>query len=110
MRARSGPARRAEWVAKLLDDAVKIPVIGIKIGLDPILSALPIWGDVIAAILGYYIVFEGVLARVPWHVLLLMFTLATIDVATGFIPVVGPVVDTFWKANRWNVDLIKRFG
>ncbi len=31
-----------------------------------------------------------------------------IDTAVGAVPGVGDVFDAFWKANRKNIDLIKR--
>ncbi len=108
-----GPADRAERVAKLLDEAITIPIVGWKIGLDPLLNFLPFpIGDVLSGLIGYYIVLEGALARVPGHVFALMMTLATVDLLIGLapIPVVGPALDAAWKANKWNVKLIKRFG
>jgi hypothetical protein len=107
-----GPADRAEKVARLLDSAVTIPVIGWEIGLDPFLNFLGPIGDFISGVIGYYIVLEGLLARVPWHILGLMFTLATVDLLISLftIPVIGAPLDSVWKANKWNVKLIKRFG
>lgn len=108
-----GPVDRAERVANLLDEAVTIPVIGWKIGLDPLLNFLPYpVGDILSGVIGYYIVLEGVLAKVPWHILGLMFALATVDLLIGLlsIPVVGAALDSVWKANKWNVALMKRFS
>lgn len=108
-----GPVDRAEKVAKLMDEAITIPLIGWKIGLDPLLNFLPFpFGDLISGVIGYYIVLEGVLAKVPWHILGLMFTLATVDLLIGLIPipVIDAPLDSAWKANKWNVKLMKRFG
>lgn len=108
-----GPVDRAEKVAKLLDEAITIPVIGWKIGLDPLLNFLPFpVGDAISGLIGYYIVLEGVLARVPWHVLGLMFALATVDLLIGLLPIplIDGALDAAWKANKWNVRLMKRFA
>jgi len=108
-----GPIDRAEKVAKLLDEAITIPIIGLKIGIDPLLNYLPFpIGDIISGVIGYYIVLEGILAKVPWHVLGLMFTLATIDLLIGFIPIplIDGAIDAAWKANKWNVTLMKRFA
>lgn len=108
-----GPVDRAEKVAKLFDEAITIPIIGLKIGIDPLLNYLPFpIGDIISGVIGYYIVLEGVLAKVPWHVIGLMFTLATIDLLIGLlpIPIIDGVIDAAWKANKWNVKLMKRFA
>jgi hypothetical protein len=112
------PAGRAEFVANIMDEAITIPVIDVSIGLDPILTLLPgPAGTIVGAIISVYIVIEGVLAGVPWYVLLLMLAIAGVDLAllvVEAIPVVGSVVgavaDTVWKANAWNVRLIRRFS
>lgn len=109
----SGPVDRAEKVAKILDSAVTIPIIGWEIGLDAFLNYLPFpVGDIISGVLGYYIVLEGILAKVPWRIVGLMFTLATVDLLIGLIPLplIDGVIDAAWKANKWNVKLMKRFG
>jgi hypothetical protein len=112
------PAGRAEFAANLMDEAITLPVVGIKIGLDPILTLLPgPAGTVVGAVVSLYIVLEGVLAGVPWYVLLAMVALAAADLAlllVESIPIVGEVVgavaDAFWKANKWNANLIRRFS
>lgn len=107
-----GPVDRAEKVAKLLDEAITIPIIGWKIGIDPLLNYLPFpFGDIISGIIGYYIVAEGVIARVPLHITGLMFVLATIDLLIGLIPIplIDGAIDAAWKANKWNVKLMKRY-
>ncbi len=107
-----GPVDRAEKVAKLLDSAITIPIIGWEIGLDPLLNFLPTpFGDIVSGIIGYYIVFEGILAGVPWRIVGLMFALATVDLLIGIftLPVIGAPIDSAWKANKWNVKLMKRF-
>jgi len=107
-----GPVDRAEKVAKLMDEALTIPIVGWKIGLDPLLNYLPFpFGDIVSGIIGYYIVLEGVLAEVPWRIVALMFALATVDLLIGLIPIPlidGPI-DAAWKANKWNVKLMKRY-
>lgn len=102
------PEGRARAAARLMDDAIRIPVIGYRFGLDPILTFLPIAGDVVAALISAYIIFEGWRAGVGPIGLALMIGIAAVDVAIGFIPYVGPVVDAVWKANKWNVWVIER--
>ncbi len=104
----STPKGRAKAAARLMDDAIRIPVIDYRIGLDPILTLLPIAGDVIAAIISLYVVFEGWRAGAGPLAVALMLVIAAIDAAAGFVPVVGPLLDTVWKANSWNVWIIER--
>lgn len=104
----STPKGRARAAAHLMDEAIRIPVIGYRFGLDPILTFLPITGDVVAAIISLYIIFEGYRAGVGAVGVALMVGIAAIDAASGLIPVVGPVVDAVVKANKWNVWIIER--
>jgi hypothetical protein len=100
--------RRARRVATLLDDAVTIPVINRKIGLDPLVGLLPVSGDVATAVLSLYIVAEAVRSGVPRAVVARMLLNVILDTAVGSVPVVGDVFDVFWKANRRNVRLFER--
>lgn len=100
--------RRARRVATLLDDAVTIPGLGIRIGLDSIVGLLPVSGDVAAGICSLYIVVEAVRCGVPRTVVARMLFNVAVDTVVGSVPVVGDLFDVFWKANRRNVDLFER--
>jgi hypothetical protein len=100
--------RRARRVATLLDDAVTIPGIGVKIGLDSVVGLLPVSGDIAAGVLSLYIVAEAVRAGVPGTVVLRMLFNIAVDTAVGSVPVVGDAFDVLWKANRRNVRLFER--
>ena len=102
------PEGRARAAARLMDDAIPIPGTGFRIGLDPFLSWLPIPADFVAAAISLYIVFEGIRAGVGPLGVALMLGIVAVDVAIGFIPIVGPVIDAVWKSNSWNVWIIER--
>ncbi len=100
--------RRARHVATLLDDAITIPVVNVKVGLDPLVSLVPVSGDIVAVVCSLYIVFEAVRSGVPRSVVVRMLLNIAIDAAVGSIPVVGDLFDVVWKANRRNVRLFER--
>lgn len=100
--------RRARVLARLLDDAVRIPVVDVRVGLDSIIGLLPIGGDVVTGIVSLYVVFEAARAGVPKPTLVRMLLNIALDVAVGSVPVVGDVADVVWKANRRNVELFER--
>ena len=100
--------RRSRRVATLLDDAVTIPVLGIRVGLDSVVGLLPVSGDLAAAACSLYIVFEAVRSGVPRRTVVRMLANVALDLAVGSIPVVGDLFDVFWKANRRNVRLFER--
>lgn len=96
---------RMETVAYALDESVRVPGIGVRIGIDPVLGAVPVAGDVAGAALSLYIVAESAYLGVSLTTLVEMLVNITIDVAGGSVPYAGTVVDTVWKANRRNVTL-----
>ena len=102
------PKGRAKAVARVMDDAVRIPVIGYRVGVDPLLTALPIAGDVVAALVSLYVVFEGWRAGAGPLAVGLMLAIAAVDAVAGLVPVVGPLLDAVWKGNSWNVWIIDR--
>ncbi|WP_311173796.1 DUF4112 domain-containing protein [Halobellus ordinarius] len=97
--------KRMETVAYVLDESVRVPGIGVRIGVDPILGALPVAGDVVSGAFSLYIVAESAYLGVSFTTLVKMLANLTIDVAGGSIPFVGTVFDAFWKANKRNVEL-----
>ncbi|WP_336362621.1 DUF4112 domain-containing protein [Halalkalicoccus salilacus] len=99
---------RIEWLGELLDEAVPVPGTDYRVGLDPILGILPVGGDAVAALISLYIVGEAARMGVSKSKLALMISLVAVDAVVGSIPVLGTVFDAVWKANKWNVGLLKR--
>jgi hypothetical protein len=99
--------RRADNLATLLDDAVELPVVG-RIGIDPLLGLVPIAGDTFTAIVGLVIVFEAFRAGVSKRYLARMLLNIGIGWAIGMLPLVGDVLDVYFRANRRNVRLFER--
>ena len=97
--------KRMETVAYILDESVRIPGIGFRIGIDPVLGALPVAGDLVSAAFSLYIVAESAYLGISFTTLVEMLANITIDVVVGSIPYIGTVVDALWKANKRNVAL-----
>jgi len=98
---------RIRTVSFLLDEAIRIPGTNIRFGLDPIVGVIPAIGDSAMSILSLYIVLEGYRANVPSSTLAKMITYVTVDALIGSVPVLGTVFDAFWKANKWNANLLE---
>jgi hypothetical protein len=96
---------RMETVAYVLDESVRVPGVGVRIGIDPVLGAIPVAGDVVSAAFSLYIVAESAYLGVSFRTLVEMLANITIDVAGGSIPFLGTVIDAIWKANKRNVAL-----
>ena len=97
--------RRMRFVARVLDDSVRIPGTSFRIGIDPLLGLLPVAGDLVSGALSLYVVLEAARLGVPYGTLVRMLANVAIDVAGGSVPVIGDLFDAAWKANTRNVGL-----
>ena len=98
----------AQHLAWLLDNAFEIPGTRYRIGLDPIIGLIPVIGDLIAFLIGSYIVVLASRFGVPRVVLWRMWLNLGIDFAIGAVPIVGDTLDVLWKANAMNAWLLDR--
>ena len=98
---------RLKLLSKRLDNNFIIPGTKAKIGLDPIMGAIPIIGDLIGALLSTYIMYSGIKMGVPRSVVAQMATNIALDFTIGWIPIIGDIFDIIWKSNKRNVKLIE---
>ena len=103
--------QRVETMERLLEHLFVIPGTRRDVGLDVILDLVPIVGDIAAAALGAYIVWEaknlgmskGQMARMSGNVgtnwLLGLFSV---------VPVVGVLPTLFFRSNTRNLKIIKK--
>ncbi len=99
---------RARKLATLLDGAVTIPGIKQKIGLDPIIGAIPGFGDIVALLLGAYPVYVAYDLGLPWKIIGRMVLNIAIDMGISLVPVGGDIIDIFWRSNLRNVELLEK--
>jgi len=93
---------------QLLERSLTIPGTKHKIGLDAILGLVPVGGDVIAALLGLYIVWEARNLKMPASTMVRMLGNVGFDWLIGLVPVVGDAADFVFRSNSRNLRLIKR--
>lgn len=97
--------RRMATVARVLDSGFRVPGTNMRIGIDPILGVVPGAGDAVAAGLSLYIVLESARLGVSFGTLVRMLATILADAVVGSIPLVGPVIDAFFRANVRNLQL-----
>ncbi len=95
---------------RILDDLIRIPILNIRIGLDPILGLVPWLGDTASAIFSLYLIASAIHYRLPKVVILRMAINVAFDYVVGIIPFVGDATDFFIKSNRWNLNLFRRYA
>lgn len=97
-----------ERLANWLDTAFRIPGLGWRFGFDAILDLIPGIGDALGAVASLYIFQAARRYSLPRMTVTRMALNIGIDFIGGLLPLVGPVFDAYWKANIWNVALLKR--
>lgn len=98
--------RRVEALEYVLERAVTVPGINRKVGLDAIVGLLPVAGDMIAAALGLYIVWEARKLGMPkWQIARMMANVG-VDTALGAIPLAGDLFDFLYRSNSRNLKII----
>src|ERR1700752_2904655 len=77
---------RLSW---LMDDLIRVPVIGGGLGPDALIGLIPGFCDTLTSLVSFYILVPAVRYRVPKITLLRMGLNIAIDYLVGSIPVVG---------------------
>ena len=99
--------KRVRTASKLLDEAIRIPGIGYRVGIDPLIGVIPVSGDTVGAVFSMYIVAEAARLGTPPKTLLRMLVNIAIDTGAGSVPIAGDLFDVVWKANKRNVSLLE---
>ena len=99
---------RVEMMELVLERSFRIPGLNVPVGLDALIGLVPVLGDIIAAAMGTYIVWEArKLGMSKWHLTRMVANVA-IDVGLGLLPVVGDAADFVFRSNTRNLRIIKR--
>lgn len=100
---------RLEQFAYWSDDCIPIPGLNARIGLDPVIGLVPVWGDVITGIVSCYVPYEAYRIGAPPSLIFKMLVIIVLDAISGTVPVVGDLIDAALKANRMNVQMLKDY-
>jgi len=93
-------------ITKLLE--TKFSIWKFKFGIDPILGLLPGIGDIISAVLSFYIVFVAILHKIPLLKIVGMIFNILFDLIIGSIPLIGDVLDFVIKPNVKNLAILEK--
>jgi Domain of unknown function (DUF4112) len=108
----SNPAavrRRIEALEHLLEGLVTIPGTNRRLGLDVLLSFIPVGGSAVAAIMGSYLAWEARNLGMPKSAFIRMAGNIGVDALLGAIPIIGVVPDFFFQSNTRNMKIIKKY-
>ena len=103
--------QRVEAMERLLERLFVIPGVKQPVGLDAILDLIPVVGDIAAAALGAYIVWEARnLGMSRWQMARMLGNVG-VNWLLGLlsvIPVVGVIPDLLFRSNTYNLRIIKK--
>lgn len=99
--------RWVEYMSHLLDSRFVIPGTNIRFGLDPLLSLLPVFGDLFATLISGILIYTMRTRGASRKVVIKMIMNTTLDAVIGAVPLVGTVFDVFYRANDRNIKLLK---
>ena len=101
--------QRVEAMEQLLERLFVIPGTKQSVGLDVILDVVPVVGDIAAAALGAYIVWEARNVGMSKWQLSRMAGNVGFDWLLGLIPWVGAIPDFFFRSNSRNLKIIRKW-
>lgn len=99
---------RVEAIEKVMERMLVIPGINRPIGLDVVLDVVPFVGNVAAAALGSYVLWEARNLKMSKLQMSRMAGNVGVDFVLGLIPWVGAIPDFFFQSNTRNLRIIRR--
>lgn len=100
---------QAQKLANLTDSKVRIPFLGIPVGLDFLVGLIPVVGDIIMVGVSLSIVGMAKSMQVPTALRIAMLKNIAIDFLLGVIPFIGDLADLFYKSNQKNVRIMEKW-
>jgi hypothetical protein len=106
--ARREFADSIERLARIMDAAVRLPVVG-GVGLDSLLGLFPVAGDAVSAGVSVYLIAKSLKYGVPHDVIARMLANVLVDMLLGAVPVAGDIADLMFRANVRNVAILREY-
>ena len=100
--------KRIEAMEQLLERSFHIPGVNMPVGLDSVVGLIPVVGDLIAAAMGGYLIWEAKNLGLPKWKLARMAGNIAIDTAVGAVPVLGDAMDFIYRSNSRNLKIVKK--
>ena len=98
-----------QWLdrlAWLLNNAIRVSGTGIRLGADAALGLIPGVGSAATTMVSAWIIREAWRMDIPTSTLARMIANVGLDGLISLVPVLGNVMDIFWRANRRNLALL----
>jgi hypothetical protein len=100
--------KRIEVVERLLERSFTVPGTKLPVGLDSVIGLVPVAGDILAAAMGLYCVWEARnLGMSKWHLVRMMGNIG-FDTLVGSVPLAGDLFDFMFLSNTRNLRIIRK--
>lgn len=99
--------RQVHRMAHVLDESIRLPGTGRRIGWDGIIGLIPGIGDATGLVLATVVIARAVQLGARGGTVARMVMNASVDAVIGSVPLVGWLFDFAFKANRRNVNLLE---
>jgi hypothetical protein len=100
--------KQIERITRIMDSKFKIPGLPISFGLDPIIGLIPFAGDIITLVIQSMLALKMIRHGASGEVAARMFINIFLDTFLGSIPIIGSIIDLFFKANIRNLKLLQQ--
>lgn len=100
--------KAATFFSYLLDNQFNL--FGIRLGINSFIDLIPGFGDVIATLLSFYLVWIAMEMKLPRLKILEMIGNIAVNFLIGLIPIVGDLAYIFRKANMKNLVILKEYA
>ncbi len=101
--------RRIEAAERVLERAFTIPGTNYRVGLDAIVGLIPVVGDLIAAAMGSWLIWEARNLGMSKFQIARMIGNLGFDTAVGAIPLVGDAFDLVFRSNTRNLRIVRKW-
>jgi Domain of unknown function (DUF4112) len=100
--------KRVALITRITDTAVTFPGTDVKIGLDAVVGAVPVAGDLVMAGVALVLINDARHLGVPRADLARMLRNTALDTVIGAIPFIGDLFDIVYRSNERNLRLIEQ--
>lgn len=100
--------RRIALIARLTDTAFVVPGTDVKLGLDAVVGAVPVVGDVAMLAVSAVMIHDAHQLGLPKAKLAQMARNSVLDATIGAIPFIGDLFDLVFRANEKNLRIIEQ--
>ena len=105
---RAGVEPLFKWLAKVMDEFLRVPGTRFRFGLDPIIGLIPGLGDTVSALISTFSLIYAARCGVPRITIARMSLNILINEIVGIIPGVGDAFSFWFKSNVRNHQLLQK--